>query len=256
MRARSLLLRARMRYACGMARALLAQTFTDSRGHTLSYWLLLPPAAPTQAAAQREALPLVLLLHGAGERGDDNQAQLRNGAAELLGSDAAAARFPCVFVLPQCPTGHRWVEVDWAQPSHVMPPEPSVPLHAVLELIGSLKARHAVDPRRIYLIGLSMGGFGVWDLLSRAPERFAAAVAICGGADEHRVTVAASLPIWALHGARDEVVRVERSRRVVAALQAAGGRPRYTEYPDVGHDAWTRAFAEPELLPWLFAQRR
>jgi predicted peptidase len=255
-----------MRYAERMARAFLAQTFTDSRGHTLPYRLLLPPVptAPAQGPAPREPLPLVLFLHGAGERGEDNQAQLRNGAAELLGSDAAAARFPCVFVLPQCPAGHRWVEVDWAQPSHVMPPEPSVPLGAALELVEALKARyatqhlaqHLVDPRRVYLIGLSMGGFGVYDLLCRAPERFAAAVAVCGGADESRITVAASLPLWAFHGARDEVVRVERSRRLVAALRQAGGAPRYTEYPEVGHDSWSRAFAEPELLPWLFSQRR
>lgn len=243
-----------------MARELLAQTFTDSRGHTLPHRLLLPPTLTTPPSAQgpvpREPVPLVLLLHGAGERGDDNQAQLRNGAAELLASDAAAARFPCVFVLPQCPAGHRWVEVDWAQPSHVMPREPSVPLGAVLELLPALAARYPIDARRVYVIGLSMGGFGVYDLLCRAPERFAAAVAICGGADESRITAAASLPLWAFHGARDEVVRVERSRRIVAALQKAGGAPRYTEYPEVGHDSWSRAFAEPELLPWLFSQRR
>ncbi|MFO0576652.1 MAG: PHB depolymerase family esterase [Polyangia bacterium] len=243
-----------------MARAFLAQTFTDSRGHTLPYRLLVPPTLAPPSSAQgpapREPVPLVLLLHGAGERGDDNQAQLRNGAAELLGSDAAVARFPCVFVLPQCPAGHRWVEVDWAQPSHVMPQQPSVPLGAVLELVPALAARYPIDGRRVYLIGLSMGGFGVYDLLCRAPERFAAAVAICGGADESRILAAAALPLWAFHGARDEVVRVERSRRIVAALQKGGGAPRYTEYPEVGHDSWSRAFAEPELLPWLFSQRR
>lgn len=101
-----------------------------------------------------------------------------------------------------------------------------------------------------------MGGFGVWDLLSRWPDRFAAAVPICGGAAENAVVAARAVPVWVFHGADDRHVRVERSRRAVAALRAAGGTPRYTEYPDVGHDSWTNAFAEPDLLSWLFSHRR
>lgn len=253
-------------------RELLDQRFTDSLGHVLPYRLLAPART---AASGDQAVPLVVLLHGAGERGDDNQAQLRNGAAELLGSEEAAARFPCVYVLPQCPSGNRWVEVDWTLERHTMPAEPSVYLAALLELLTALTRRPdpsypgpqvsplarerlrgcTIDPHRLYLIGLSMGGFGVWDLLCRGP-RFAAAVPICGGADDTRIGTARAVPIWAFHGAKDPVVRVERSRRAVAALQQAGGHPRYTEYPDVGHDAWSRAFAEPELLPWLFRQRR
>ena len=109
---------------------------------------------------------------------------------------------------------------------------------------------------RLYLIGLSMGAFGVWDLLSRRPDCFAAAVSICGGADDNAAVTARDVPILVFHGARDPIVSVERSRRTVAVLRAAGGTPRYTEYPHVGHDAWTHAFAEPHLLPWLFAQRK
>lgn len=239
----------------------LAETFVDAAGHRLPYRLRLPSRA---ARGRGEPVPLVLLLHGAGERGADNQAQLNNGAGALLGADEGAARFPCVFVLPQCPQDQRWVEVDWSKERHTLPAVPSVPLAAALELVGQLVARHAVDPRRLYVIGLSMGGFGVWDVLSRAtaapsaarPLRFAAAVPICGGADEEALARAPAIPVWAFHGALDPVVKVERSRRAVAALRRAGASPRYTEYPDVAHDAWTRAFAEPELLPWLFAQRR
>lgn len=238
----------------------LAETFVDAAGHRLPYRLLLPARA---AYGSAEPVPLVLLLHGAGERGVDNQAQLGNGAGSLLGGDEAAARFPCVFVLPQCPPDQRWVEVDWSKDRHTLPSVPSVPLSAALELVEQLSARHAVDPRRLYVIGLSMGGFGVWDVLSRAaapgakkPCRFAAAVPICGGADEEALGRARAIPVWAFHGATDPVVKVERSRRAVAALRKAGASPRYTEYQDVGHDSWVRAFAEPELLPWLFAQRR
>ena len=234
-----------------------AETFVDAAGHRLPYRLLVP------ARANGEPVPLVLLLHGAGERGTDNQAQLGNGAGALLGADEAAARFPCVFVLPQCPKDQRWVEVDWAKDRHTLPKVPSVPLAAALGLVEQLSARHAVDPRRLYVIGLSMGGFGVWDVLSRAAvaavagtPRFAAAVPICGGADEEALGRAPAIPVWAFHGALDPVVKVERSRRAVATLRKAVASPRYTEYPDVAHDSWTRAFAEPELLPWLFAQRR
>lgn len=239
----------------------LADTFTDSRGYTLPCRMVLPPARPAHAEVRvhdvdRERMPLVLLLHGAGESGNDNSAQLRNGVAELLGSGPAAARFPCYYVVPQCPTKHRWVEVDWGAERHVLPPEPSLPLSATVELLDVLLRRHPIDPQRLYLIGMSMGGFGVWDLLSRCPERFAAAIPICGGADESAIVAARAVPVWAFHGARDPTVRLERSRRAIAALRQAGGTPRYTEYPNVDHDAWTHAFAEPDLLPWLFSHSR
>lgn len=208
--------------------------------------------------------PLVVFLHGAGERGDDNRAQLRNGAAELLASEHARQDFPCYALLPQCPHGQRWVEVDWSAPSHTLPPQPSQPLAAVWELVSQLlsPAPHAdpgaplIDASRVYLVGLSMGSFGVWDLLSRHPDAFAAAIAICGGGDEQQAARFAHVPLWAFHGALDPVVSVERSRHMIAALHAQGAAPRYLEYPQVGHDAWTRAFAEPALLPWLFSMRK
>ena len=117
----------------------------------------------------------------------------------------------------------------------------------------------ATAPPSFALAGLSMGGYGVWDALSRQPQRFAAAVPICGGAAEAQADLicAAKVPVWAFHGALDPVVPVERSRKIVTALRRCSGpaRVRYTEYADVGHDAWLRAFAEPELWPWLFGQR-
>ncbi len=238
-------------------RSFLARTFVGSRGHPLPYRLLVPAMNRGRTETMAcELMPLVLLLHGSGERGNDNSAQLHNGVAQLLGSETAAARFPCYCVVPQCPTEQRWVEVDWDADRHVLPLEPSAPLSATVELVNTLLKSHPIDPQRVYLIGLSMGGFGVWDLLSRRPERFAAAVSICGGADENAVAAAWAVPVWGFHGAADHVVRVERSRRTIDALRVAGGIPRYTEYPEVGHDSWTHAFAEPDLLPWLFSHRR
>lgn len=114
----------------------------------------------------------------------------------------------------------------------------------------------AVDPDRVSLTGISMGGFGAWDLAARIPERFAALVPICGGGDEATAVKRAGLPIWCFHGADDTVVVPERSRRMIAAVRAAGGRPRFSELAGVGHDSWTPAYRDPAVLDWLFGQRR
>lgn len=221
---------------------------TDELPNGLPYRLLVPTGPPPP-----EGFPLTLLLHGAGERGDDNRAQLRHGAAALAD---AQDRFPSVVVVPQCPEGQRWVEVDWGAASHRQPPRPSAPLGAVLALLAALERELPVDPRRRYITGLSMGGFGTWDAITREPTRFAAAVPICGGGDVATAARVAALPIWAFHGSLDEVVLPRRSRDMIRALHDAGGAPRYSEYADVAHDAWERAYREPALLPWLFAQRR
>jgi predicted peptidase len=236
----------------GLDSLFAAHTFRTQQGPPLPYRLLSPP--PRQTGL----VPLVMLLHGAGERGDDNTAQLKNGAAELLGSELPRRSFPCYFVLPQCPLGARWVEVDWGARSHHLPATPARPLEQALTLLNTLQDELPIDADRVYLVGLSMGGYGVWDLLCRAAERFAAAVPICGGGDETQVEKLRNVPIWAFHGKKDPVISVERSRRMIDALRRlpSAHPPRYTELPDVEHDAWIPAFAEPELLPWLFAQRR
>ena len=218
----------------------------------LRYQLLAPAAA-----AGKGKLPLVVFLHGAGERGDDNLAQLK-WCVKDFAADTQRAKHPCWVAVPQCPADQQWFPYGSPpQSAPKRPAEPTPSLGAVLELTRSLLANRPIDPARIYLMGLSMGGYGTWDALARAPELFAAAVPICGAADAADAERVKNVPVWAFHGAKDDVVPVQGSRGMVAALKAAGARTvKYTEYPDVGHNSWTPAFKEAELLPWVFAQRR
>jgi predicted peptidase len=124
-----------------------------------------------------------------------------------------------------------------------------------LDLLAELASDLPVDAQRIYITGLSMGGFGVWDALARQPDRFAAAVVVCGGGDTATAGQIAHIPVWAFHGEQDEAVAPARSRDMVQALRKTGGMPKYTEYPNTGHDAWTATYRDPEMYRWLFAQR-
>jgi predicted peptidase len=125
-----------------------------------------------------------------------------------------------------------------------------------LGLVESLTKEFSIDQRRMYVTGLSMGGYGVWDAVQRQPMLFAAAVPICGGGDTALAKSFAQLPIWAFHGDGDTTVKPQRSRDMIAALKAAGGQPRYTEYPNTGHNSWTATYANREVYAWLFAQKR
>lgn len=219
-------------------------------------WRLLSPA--TIEPGRR--YPVVLFLHGAGERGDDNTAQLKYLPA-WLAEPAARAAHPCFVIAPQCRKDRRWVDVAWADPaSSPQSAEPTADMTAVIAMLDEVLTRPptgpAVDPDRVYLTGLSMGGFGTWDLAARMPERFAAILPICGGYDERTAPRLVRLPTWVAHGAADKVVSVERSRSMVAALKAAGGSPTYMELPGVGHDSWTPTYRDPAALEWLFGQRR
>ena len=199
--------------------------------------------------------PLVVFLHGAGERGNDNTAQLKHGVAEFCTPERRRA-YPCFLIAPQCPEGKKWVEVDWSAAAHRAPEEPSDALGLTFSLIESLQKEFSLDANRIYVTGLSMGGYGTWDAAARHPERFAAAVPICGGGDEKSAPRLVNLPLWAFHGAKDEAVKVERSRNMIEAIRQAGGHPNYTEYAEEGHASWVPAYRDEELYKWLFAQRR
>jgi poly(3-hydroxybutyrate) depolymerase len=217
---------------------------------TLRYRLLEPPAP-----ADGGPLPLVLFLHGAGERGDDNAAQLKHGAIEF---QRRQKQNPCFVLIPQCPEGKRWVEVDWGGKvgTGTFPAEPSVPLAQSIEVVDALIASGAVDPDRVYVTGLSMGGYGTWYAAGMPGGRFAAAAPMCGGGDPLWAARYRDLPVWAFHGDRDEAVPPGRSREMIDAVRTAGGQPKYTEYQGVGHDCWTQTYVDDAFHAWLFSQRR
>jgi lysophospholipase L1-like esterase/dienelactone hydrolase len=227
-----------------------ARTFKGADGATLPYRLLTP-----KNYDKAQKYPLVIFFHGAGERGDDNGRQTKHGA-KLFAKPEVRDKYPCFVFAPQCPNEQTWSAVKgWTDPVSFSPdPKPAMKL--ALGAIDELLKEFSVDQDRVYVTGLSMGGFGTWDLLSRAPERWAAAAPICGGGDPSKIAVAKGVPIWTFHGMNDNVVPLERSREMVAALKAAGARPLYSEYPYVGHDSWSHAYGEPMLLPWMFAQKR
>jgi predicted peptidase len=200
--------------------------------------------------------PIVLFLHGAGERGTDNRLQLLYLPA-LMAKDEFREKFPCFLIAPQCRPEKRWSEVDWTLEKSSLPETPGDQLLAAMGMLDDVLKSYPADPNRVYLTGLSMGGYGCWDAATRWPERFAAVAPVCGGGDETLVARLASLPIWTAHGDADKVVPVVRSRNMVAAIKQAGGEPIYVEYAGVGHNSWNQAYADPNgLVRWMFEQRK
>ncbi len=196
----------------------------------LQYLLYLPVAY-----GERDDWPLLLFLHGAGERGDDLELVKKHGPPKLI---AAGERFPMVVVSPQCPADQWWE--PWS----------------LAGLLDEMVEKYQVDADRIYVSGLSMGGFGTWALAAHQPRRLAAIAPICGGGEPFMTRLYPRLPTWVFHGDQDRVVPLERSQQMVDALQRAGGQVKFTVYPDVGHDSWTQTYADPQFYQWLLEQRR
>lgn len=179
--------------------------------------------------------PLMLFLHGAGERGDDLEQVKKHGPPRIV---EECDDFPFIVVSPQCPADEWWDS------------------RVLIQLLEQLIEDHRVDEDRVYLTGLSMGGYGTWDLATRHPARFAAVVPICGGGTPHRVSRLKDVPAWVFHGAKDGVVGIGESQRMVDALEACGGTVRFTVYPEAQHDSWTQTYADPGLYEWLLSCRR
>lgn len=199
--------------------------------------------------------PLVIFLHGAGERGADNEKQLVHGMNDFA-SDEVMAKYPAFVMAPQCPEGEIWGGLNRLAKTPPPPGQLAPALAATLAAVDQLRKEFSIDDQRIYLTGLSMGGYGSWSALANQPQRFAAAAIICGGGDPKTVSNFKQVPLWVFHGADDTVVPAERSREMIAALKEAGANPKYTEYPGVGHNSWAATYANPEVYAWLFAQKR
>jgi predicted peptidase len=226
-----------------------AREFTGKDGGVFHYRIA------EKKAPEGQKVPLVILLHGAGERGTDNTMQLYHGAYDMLKwLDEHEAGFR--FVAGQVPPNQQWVDVPWESKSHDMPVEPSKSMALQLELLDALLADPAIDRDRVYVTGISMGGYGAWDILCRRPEVFAAVLPVCGGCDVAQAPRIAHVPIWAFHGSGDGTVPVIRARSIMSALWALGSDAHYREYPDVGHNVWTPTYRDATVLEWFFRQRR
>jgi predicted peptidase len=190
----------------------------------------------------KERYPLVIWLHGAGQSGDDNEAQMGGAPKQLLTEENQAKR-PCFFLAPQCPSR----EIGWKNEV----------ADKLVAFIAELTDKLPIDETRIYLTGSSMGGSGTWYMAAKYPQVFAAAVPLCGGGDAKNAEVLKNIPFWAFHGDKDDMVPVERSRTMVAAVKAAGGTLiNYTELEGAGHGITGIVYPRPDLHEWIFAQRR
>ncbi len=180
--------------------------------------------------------PLLVFLHGAGERGDNLELVKKHGPPKRIeqGKD-----YPFIVVSPQCPAGQWWTEKT----------------DTLMALLDEIESKYAVDPERVYLTGLSMGGFGTWTLACRHPERFAAIAPICGGGEWYLADRLTNVPVWAFHGAKDSVVPLDLSEKMVQSVQRAGGTARLTVYPEANHDSWTATYDNRELYEWLLSHR-
>lgn len=212
-----------------------SQTFEKEITKTLScnYLLFLPE----DYGKKRQRWPLIMFLHGAGERGDDLQKVKKHGPPKIIEKQKD---FPFIVVSPQCPEDDWWTDK----------------VEVLINLLDDIVARYDVDDERIYLTGLSMGGYGTWSLASVHPERFAAIAPICGGGKPFMAMRLKDIPVWVFHGAKDKAVPLEESEEMVNAIRSRGGNVKLTIYPDAGHDSWTETYNNQKLYDWFLEHRK
>lgn len=225
---------------------------------TLPYRVLLP-----EGYKPNKKYPLVLFLHGAGERGRNNRSQLVHGAA-LFADSTVRKNFPAIVIFPQCAPGSYWSNVNIKTDEkgkrqfnfNPSAQDPTKDMRLLMALVQKLPSLYKLETRRMYIGGLSMGAMGTYELLYRTPGIFAAAIAICGGGDPSTAPVLKQAKWKIFHGAKDDVVPPHHSEQMAAALKEAGAEVSLTVYPEANHNSWDPTFAEPNLLPWLFAQKK
>jgi len=247
-------------FASAQPNSLYQKKIFIRNGDTLRYRILYP-----LNYNQKKSYPLVLFLHGKGERGRDNEKQLIHGGS-LFTDSVNRKNFPAIVIFPQCTPEDYWAQMKMLQDRTDSTPEkveylkdvpPGKSLNLVMMLLDSMATGNHVNQKRIYVMGLSMGGRGTFEILWRKPNFFAAAIAVAGGGNVETVSLyAKNFPIWVFHGSADKVVNVNDSRRMVTALKSAGAKVKYTEYPGIDHNSWDNAFAEKDLLPWLYSQKK
>jgi predicted peptidase len=232
------------------------QQFEKGTFHSLPYRILWP-----ENLNQSEKYPVVLFLHGAGERGNDNEMQLAHGSK--LFSDSIS-NYPSIIIFPQCPSDDYWsnVEIDKDQNGNrnfIFQEDgtPTRSMQLVMDLMDSIRQLEVVDQNRFYVLGLSMGGMGTFELLNHRPTMFAAGVSICGGANPAIAkNFANNASLWVFHGGKDDVVPFKYSQEMVDAIKREGGLVKFTLFPEANHNSWDSTFAQPDLLKWLYSQKK
>lgn len=195
-----------------------AEVYKSSGGNSLNYRIYMP-----ENRDANKKYPLIVFFHGAGQRGTDNKDQLIYGVHDIL-AYSKDSNDPAIIIVPQSPKNNQWVNVPWNGDSHVMPEKPALPMKLTIDLMKDIMLNQSVDKNRIYVTGLSMGGFGTWDILQRMPHIFAAAMPVCGGGDANKAEIIKNVPIWAFHGDKDTIVKTKRSKDMIAAIEEAGGK--------------------------------
>jgi predicted peptidase len=222
-----------------------------SGGDTLRYRLLYPDSDTLRK------YPLVIFLHGSGERGNDNDAQLKWGV-EAFATDEMMTMYPAFVIAPQCPLNQGWSNFSRTNNNRLMMLQstPSKPMELVIALIHEMIKKAPIDTNRIYITGLSMGGYGTYDAIERYPDLFAAAMPVCGGGDTSRAASIAHIPMWIVHGSEDPAVNPLNSVDMLQALMKAGAHPGFSMYPETGHFSWLAAYNNKLAIEWMFRQRK
>lgn len=232
-----------------------ARNFTSSEGDEIKYRLFVPPNYDA-----KKKYPVVLFHHGGGGAGNNNESQLEGPCREWIRPEVQA-RNPCFFVAPQFPGKEEFAKKERGKDGKGKVDGMKLTIRTIHEILDSLEKEFSIDKSREYVTGLSFGGDCTWFSLFERPKRFAAAVPVCAGytlgdSAAENAKKLADLPLWIFHGEADKVVPVRASRVMVKALKDANGNPKYTEYPGVGHDCWSRAYRDNELVEWLFKQSK
>lgn len=240
-----------MQFAFSQSSSRFSMNKYFDKGDTLNYRQLFPDSDTLRR------YPLIIFLHGSGERGNDNEAQLKWGVTNFA-TDQNMMLHPAFVIAPQCPANTTWANISRERNSTEMhlQPTPTKPMELLIGLIRQLTKTLRVDTNRIYITGLSMGGFGTYDAIERYPNLFAAAVPVCGGGDVSKVPSIAHIPIWIYHGAEDPAVNPVLSLEMLNALTKAGAHPGFTQYPESGHFSWLGAYSDPLMMEWLFRQHK
>lgn len=235
-----------------------SKEFFVSKNDTLKYRMLLP-----KGFSEDKQYPLILVLHGAGERGNDNEAQLVHGS-KLFSDEKNREAFPAIVIFPQCPKDDYWsnVKIDRSKKGldkfkYQKAGKPTKSMELVSNLMDDISNKSYINKNKIYVGGLSMGGMGTFDILNRRPDMFAAAFPICGGGNPKSVTTYANkVSLWVFHGGNDDVVHPYFSLIMVAALQKQGSDVKLTYFENDNHNSWDSTFSEPNLLKWIFSKSK